>query len=71
MVVAVNLADEARRRDREVDVDALARALGVPVVATVAPRGKGLSRLEAEALRVAASANGPGGPPARLCPNRA
>ena len=60
VVVAVNLADEARRRDREVDVEALARELGVPVVATVAPRGQGLSRLEAEVLRVGASANGLG-----------
>jgi len=60
VVVAVNLSDEARRRDRDVDAEALARELGVPVVLTVAPRGEGLPRLEAEMLRVAASTNGLG-----------
>ena len=60
VVVAVNLADEARRRERGVDADALARELGVPVVSTVAPRGEGLRRLEVEVLRVATSSNGLG-----------
>src|SRR5665647_2391227 len=60
VVVAVNLADEARRRERGVDADALAGGLGVPVVSTVAPRGEGLRRLEAEVLRVATSNNGLG-----------
>jgi len=60
VVVAVNLSDEARRRDRAVDAEALARELGVPVVPIVAPRGEGLPQLEAEMLRVAASVNGLG-----------
>ena len=60
VVVAVNLSDEARRRDRAVDAEALARELGVPVVPTVATRGEGLPQLEAEMLRVAASVNGLG-----------
>jgi ferrous iron transport protein B len=60
VVVAVNLSDEARRRDRDVDAEALARELGVPVVATVAPRGEGLRHLKAAALRVATSSNGLG-----------
>ena len=60
VVVAVNLSDEARRRDRDVDVEALSRELGVPVVATVAPRGEGLRQLEAAVLRVATSSNGLG-----------
>ena len=60
VVVAVNLSDEARRRDREVDAEALAGELGVPVVATVAPRGEGLRHLKAVALRVATSSNGLG-----------
>ena len=60
VVVAVNLSDEARRRDRDVDAEALARELGVPVVATVAPRGEGLPGLEAAMLSVAASTNGLG-----------
>ena len=60
VVVAVNLSDEARRRERDVDIEALARELGVPVVATVAPRGEGLPQLEAAMLRVATSNNGLG-----------
>ncbi len=60
VVVAVNLSDEARRRDRDVDVEALSRELGVPVVATVAPRGEGLPQLEAAVLSVATSSNGLG-----------
>lgn len=55
VVVAVNLADEARRRDRPVTAEALARELGVAVVATAAPRGEGVAELEAAVLRVASS----------------
>jgi ferrous iron transport protein B len=50
VVVAVNLADEARRRGRCVDTDALGEALGLPVVATVAPHGEGVPDLEAAVL---------------------
>ncbi|HRF47758.1 MAG TPA: FeoB small GTPase domain-containing protein [Anaerolineales bacterium] len=41
-VVVVNLMDEARRKDIAVDVRALARELGVPVVAAAARSGEGL-----------------------------
>jgi ferrous iron transport protein B len=60
LVVAVNLSDEARRRDRDVDAEALAHQLGVPVVTTVAPRRVGLARLESVALSTAISNNGLG-----------
>ena len=53
MVVAVNLMDVARRRGIEVDLDAIARELGVPVVASVAVRRDGgralLAQLDAMA----------------------
>lgn len=52
VVVAVNLADEARRRERPVDTAALAEALGLPVVATVAPRGEGVPDLESSVLAI-------------------
>jgi len=45
VVVAANLLDEARRKGLEPDPEALAEALGVPVVGTVATRGWGLARL--------------------------
>ena len=54
VVVALNLSDEAKRRGRMPDAEVLSRDLGVPVVPTVAPRGKGLVELEAAVLRVSA-----------------
>ncbi len=45
VAVCVNLVDEARRKGLEPDERALAEALGVPVVATVAREGRGLGRL--------------------------
>ncbi|WP_135821970.1 ferrous iron transport protein B [Halostella litorea] len=44
-VVAVNMLDEAEADGREVDVDALAEALGVPVVPTVAVDGRGIDEI--------------------------
>jgi ferrous iron transport protein B len=60
LVIAANLSDEARRRAREVDAEALSRELGVPVVTTVAPRRVGLDELTAAALHVVTSENGLG-----------
>jgi ferrous iron transport protein B len=54
VVVALNLSDEARRTGRTPDAERLSRDLGVPVVPTVAPRGEGLTELEAAVLRVGA-----------------
>jgi len=54
VVVALNLCDEAARRGRVPDAERLTRDLGVPVVATVAPRSQGVEALEAAILRVAA-----------------
>lgn len=58
IVVALNLADEAKRRGRVPDAEALSRELGVPVVSTVAPRGDGLGELEAAVMRVAVAGEG-------------
>lgn len=57
MIVAVNMLDVARERAIEVDIDALARALGCRVVPLVAARGKGIAELKAaiaEAVRAPA-----------------
>ncbi len=48
MVVALNMMDAARRRGIEIDVDTLARELGVPVVETVAVRRDGARDLLAQ-----------------------
>jgi ferrous iron transport protein B len=45
LVLALNMLDEAADRGVRVDVPALAAALGVPVVATVAVSGRGLGAL--------------------------
>jgi ferrous iron transport protein B len=45
VVVALSMMDEARSRRIDVDVAALASALGVPVVPVVAPKGEGLEAL--------------------------
>jgi ferrous iron transport protein B len=53
VVVCVNMMDEARTRGVQIDVDALSRDLGVPVVATVARTGQGLHDLTATVAGVA------------------
>ncbi|MFT4179430.1 MAG: ferrous iron transporter B [Thermomonas sp.] len=45
IVVALNMADAARRRGIEIDVDALQRELGMPVVETVAVQRHGADAL--------------------------
>ena len=47
MVVALNMADEARRRGLAIDRDLLEDLLGVPVIETVAVEGAGFDELRA------------------------
>ncbi|MBS0542857.1 MAG: ferrous iron transporter B, partial [Proteobacteria bacterium] len=56
MVLALNMADEARARGVTVDAAALAEALGVPVVATVATGGEGVTPLTEALMRAKAPA---------------
>jgi ferrous iron transport protein B len=46
VVVALNMADEARRREMRIDVRELSRRLGAPVVDTVGSTGEGVSELK-------------------------
>lgn len=55
VVLAVNLVDEARRSGLEVDEGALSAALGIPVVATVATQGIGVSEVVDACFRAAAA----------------
>jgi ferrous iron transport protein B len=48
MVLALNMHDEAAARGVAVDVAALSEALGIPVLATVATGGDGISQLSRE-----------------------
>lgn len=53
LVVVLNMMDVARERRIEIDIDALAKRLGVPVVPVVASRGQGLGDLRAAIARAA------------------
>jgi len=53
IVVALNLMDEVRRQGWEIDVECLEKALGVPVIPTVAVEGEGLSQLVGAIVAVA------------------
>ncbi len=53
LLIALNRVDEARRKGVYINPRALAERLGVPVVATVAHMGLGLSELFAAALQTA------------------
>lgn len=59
MVLAVNMMDAAKRRGIEVDLVALERELGVPVVPTVAVRNGGARELVAMLDRVAGKLHEP------------
>lgn len=58
VLVCVNLMDEAERNGLRLDGDALARALGVPVVLTAAGRKRGLNELLSQIDRVAEGSAG-------------
>jgi len=51
VIVALNLFDEAGHNGIEIDIEALASWLGVPVVPTVAVTGQGFAMLTAEIFR--------------------
>ena len=56
VVVALNMMDVARRHGMTADADALADALGCPVVPLVASRGRGLAALRAAVSEVVSGA---------------
>ncbi len=53
VVVCLNMMDEARRKGIDIDVEALSKQLGVPVVPTVAVRGTGVHEAVSQAVRSA------------------
>lgn len=60
MVLVLNMIDEAHARGVSVDVEGLAAFLGIPVIAAVAPEGRGMKELRA-ALATAGLPQGSGG----------
>ena len=55
MVLCLNMIDEAERKGIEIDTEKLSGILGIPVVTTVASRGRGVNELFREALKIARS----------------
>lgn len=62
MVIALNQVDAARKKGINVDAAKLSGALGVPVVPTVAVKGKGLAELLRVAVAAASSGKAPDHP---------
>jgi ferrous iron transport protein B len=58
VVAALNLFDQAKKKGIEIDVTALSRVLGIPVVPTVATHGEGLEAMLAAAVSAARAAQG-------------
>ena len=56
-ILCLNLMDEAAKKGIEIDVTALERELGIPVIPCAARQGKGLHELEAAIRRAAAGEN--------------
>ncbi|TCZ78719.1 ferrous iron transport protein B [Paenibacillus albiflavus] len=52
VVIALNMIDEAKQKNIEIDIKALSEALGVPVIPTVASKAEGLSELIKTAVSV-------------------
>ncbi len=59
MILAVNMMDAARRRGIRIDLEALSRELGVPVVETVAVKHNGARALVAQIERMAEAPHPP------------
>jgi ferrous iron transport protein B len=52
VVIALNMMDEAEKRKIEFDVEGLSKKLGVPVVPTVAAKGRGIEEIAAAAVNM-------------------
>lgn len=52
MVIALNMFDELERKGDRLDYESLGKLLGVPIIPTVSPRGKGIPELFDEIIRV-------------------
>ena len=55
IVICLNMIDEAKRKGIEINIEILSQKLGIPVIKTVASKGKGVKTLFWEALNTARS----------------
>lgn len=59
MVLCLNMMDEAERKGIEIDADKLSEILGIPVIMTVASKGRGLKELFNASLKMSQSGQRP------------
>lgn len=52
VVIALNMIDEAEKRDIKFDIEGLSKKLGVPIVPTIAARGKGIDNIIKAAIDI-------------------
>lgn len=52
MVLALNMMDEARNKNIEININKVSKALSIPVVATVATKSEGIKALIKEAIKI-------------------
>jgi len=50
VVIALNMMDEAKKKNIEIDIDKLSISLGIPVISTIASKSKGIDRLIEESI---------------------
>lgn len=53
VVIALNMMDEAKQKNIEIDLDKLSKELGVPVIPTIASKSKGLDTLIDQSIQSA------------------
>jgi len=52
MVICLNMIDEAERKGIKIDIEKLSKVFGVPVVPTIALKGKGVKELFSQAYKI-------------------
>ncbi len=52
VIIALNMMDEAKLKNIDIDLDHLSKSLGVPVIATIAAKRKGIEPLIAKAVSI-------------------
>lgn len=59
VVIALNMMDEAKQKNIEIDINALSEKLGIPIVATIASKNKGIDDLIEKAIEYAKTGESP------------
>ena len=58
VVLVLNIMDEAQKEGFTIDIDKVAKLLGIPVIATISVRGVGIKKLQKTIAKIIGSGNG-------------